>query len=87
MAPSKECIPKHFGNSNHPVCAAAEACIFFLMAQPPLLYQEGNCQPIHAFYARAYRCFFMSFATPSHQEGSGPPNSLTTALNPPTNIT
>jgi hypothetical protein len=23
--------------------------IFFLMAQPPLLYQEGNCQPdIHS---------------------------------------
>ena len=38
----KECIPKHFVNPNHPVCAAAVASHLFL-AQPPLLYQEGNC--------------------------------------------
>src|SRR3989442_15960057 len=30
-----------FRESDHPVCAASER-IFFLMAQPPLLFQEGN---------------------------------------------
>jgi hypothetical protein len=35
-------IPRHFGNPDHPVCAAAVASHLFL-AQPPLLYQEGNC--------------------------------------------
>src|SRR5262249_3389734 len=40
---------KHFGNPNPPVCAAAVASHVFLMAQPPLLYQEGNCRPdIHS---------------------------------------
>src|SRR5215467_15429234 len=46
---SKQRIPKLFGAPDHPVCAAAVATHLFLMAQPPLLYQEGNCQPhIHS---------------------------------------
>jgi len=46
---STERIVKHFVNPDHPVCAAAVATHLFLMAQPPLLYQEGNCQPhIHS---------------------------------------
>ena len=32
---------EHFVTTDHPVCAASEA-VFFLMAQPPLLFQEGN---------------------------------------------
>jgi hypothetical protein len=32
---------KRFVTTDHPVCAASEA-VFFLMAQPPLLFQEGN---------------------------------------------
>ena len=56
---SKECILKHFVNPNHPVCAAAVASHLFLMAQPPLLYQEGNCRPdIHSqLHGRAYNRF------------------------------
>jgi hypothetical protein len=35
--------------------------IFFLMAQPPLLYQEGNCPTfIHGIYDRAYSPHFGS---------------------------
>src|SRR5215813_8425560 len=41
----EERIPKRFGNPNHPVCAAAWLRIFFLMAQPPLLCQEGSGAP------------------------------------------
>jgi hypothetical protein len=49
----KERILKHFGNPDHPVCAAAVAAHLFLdgAATPPVsdLYQEGNCQPdIHS---------------------------------------
>jgi hypothetical protein len=57
-ATSKDRIPKHFVNPNHPVCAAAVASQLFLMAQPPLLYQEGSCQPhIHSQTSidRSYR--------------------------------
>jgi hypothetical protein len=32
---------KRFVTTDHPVCAASEA-VFFLLAQPPLLFQEGN---------------------------------------------
>jgi hypothetical protein len=39
----KECILKHFINSNHPSAPLGRVRIFFLMAQPHLLYQEGNC--------------------------------------------
>src|SRR5215831_13149596 len=45
----KKRIPKHFGNPDHPVCAAAVASHLFLMAQPPLLYQEGSGAP-HSFF-------------------------------------
>jgi len=49
-------MPTRFGNPDHPVCAAAVASHLFLMAQPPLLYQEGSCQPqcLHTFYNRRY---------------------------------
>ena len=51
---TKERIPKHFSNPDHPVCAAAVASHLFLMAQPPLLYQEGSGgQFIQTFYGRA----------------------------------
>src|SRR5215813_8670446 len=35
---------KHFGLPDHPVCGA-KVCfaVFFLMPQPPLLFQEGSC--------------------------------------------
>jgi len=36
-----ECISEVFSRTDHPVCAAAEA-VFFLLAQPPLLFHEGN---------------------------------------------
>jgi hypothetical protein len=72
MEPSKECIPKHFGNSNHPVCAAAEASHLFLNsgATPPV--SGGELPASHLFtpsitvptYASS-----MSFATASSQEG------------------
>jgi hypothetical protein len=43
---SKERIPKHFVNPNHPVCAAEVASHLFLDGAAPLYqYQEGNCQP------------------------------------------
>ena len=45
-------ILKQFVNPNHPVCAAKERDLF-LMAQPPLLYQEGSCLTfIHSFIDR-----------------------------------
>src|SRR6516165_940067 len=34
--------------------------IFFLMAQPPLLYQEGNCQP--AIHSQRHRPPYMGIA-------------------------
>jgi hypothetical protein len=36
--------PSHVGSgSDHPVCGAKVGCaVFFLMPQPPLLYQEGS---------------------------------------------
>jgi hypothetical protein len=40
----QECIAKRFVTTDHPVGAASEA-VFFLMAQPPLLFQEGNTPP------------------------------------------
>ena len=37
---------KHFGMPDHPVCGAKVGCAaFFLMPQPPLLFQEGSCSP------------------------------------------
>jgi hypothetical protein len=42
---SKERTLKYFGNPDHPVCAAGGLRIFFLMAQPPLLTQEGSGAP------------------------------------------
>src|SRR5690348_16599744 len=37
---------KHFGMPDHPVCGAKVGfAAFFLMPQPPLLYQEGSWQP------------------------------------------
>ena len=62
--------------TNHPVCADKE-WDRFIEAQPPLLGKEGNValrnriQFIHSFYDRAWRRFFMSFATPSEKEGQG----------------
>jgi len=42
-------ISETLRQSDHPVCAAAVASHLFLMAQPPLLIQEANCQPhIHS---------------------------------------
>src|SRR5215831_16535814 len=41
----KECILKHLGNPDHPVAPLRWVRIFFLMAQPPLLYQEGSGAP------------------------------------------
>jgi hypothetical protein len=39
-------MTKHFGVPDHPVCGAKVGCAaFFLMPQPPLLYQEGSWQP------------------------------------------
>jgi hypothetical protein len=36
----QKCISKHLSRLTHPVCAGSEAG-FFLLAQPPLLFQEG----------------------------------------------
>src|SRR5215471_17138140 len=46
--------------------------IFFLMAQPPLLYQEGSSQPdlIHSFIDRVYSRFAITW-TPSFQRRGG----------------
>ena len=36
-------MTKHFGKPDHPVCGdKAGYAAFFLMPQPPLLYQEGS---------------------------------------------
>jgi hypothetical protein len=44
---SKAAFPKHFGNPDHPVCAAAVASHLFLngAATPPVSGGELNCQP------------------------------------------
>jgi hypothetical protein len=41
----KKRIPKHCGSPDRPVCAAAVASHLLLMAQPPLLFQEGSGEP------------------------------------------
>jgi hypothetical protein len=50
---SKERILKHFVNPNHPSAPLEWLRIFFLMAQPPLLYPERNCQP--DFHSQLHR--------------------------------
>jgi hypothetical protein len=54
---SLERILKHFVNPNHP--RLRRCCGFaslFFMAQPPLLCQEGNCQPeIHSIHSQFHR--------------------------------
>ena len=38
-------MSKHFRMPDHPVCGVKVGFAdFFLMPQPPLLYQEGSCQ-------------------------------------------
>jgi len=37
----QKCISIVFSRTDYRVCAASEA-VFFLLAQPPLLFQEGN---------------------------------------------
>jgi hypothetical protein len=49
---SKERIPRHFGNTDQPVCAAAVASHLLLDGAATLLYQEGNSHSrtfIHSF--------------------------------------
>src|SRR5215471_13857410 len=52
---SKERIPKHFGNPDHPVCAAAVASHLFLdgAASPPVSGGEWRAQFIHTLIHRA----------------------------------
>jgi len=39
-------MTKHFGMPDHPVCGDKLGyAAFFLLPQPPLLYQEGSCRP------------------------------------------
>src|SRR5215475_713275 len=53
--PFKERILKHFGNPNHPVCAAGVASQLFLdgAATPPISGGEWRAQFIHTLYDRA----------------------------------
>src|SRR5215475_8539685 len=53
---SKERIPKHFVNPDHPVCAAAVASHLFLdgAATPPVSGGEWRAQFIHTFCDRAF---------------------------------
>ena len=49
-------MTKHFGKPDHPVCGdKAGYAAFFLMPQPPLLYQEGSCRPPILFRQHALK--------------------------------
>jgi hypothetical protein len=68
MESSKERIPKHFGNSNHPVCAAAVASHLLLdgAATPPV--SGGELPASHLFtpsMPASTDASSMSFATAS----------------------
>jgi len=56
---SKERMPKHFGNPNHPVCAATVASHLFIdgAATPPMSGGEWRAQFIHTVIDRAYNRF------------------------------
>jgi hypothetical protein len=54
---SEKRISKGFRNLDHPVCAAEVASRLLLMAQPPLLRQEGSGRSskfIHTFTDTGY---------------------------------
>ena len=53
---SKKRIPKHFGNADHPDCAAAVASHLFLDGAAPLYFsgQECRAQFIHILIDRPY---------------------------------
>jgi len=48
-------LRRHIYHNDHPVCALRRLRAFFLLAQPPLLFQEGNtCPGIHTLIERRY---------------------------------
>jgi hypothetical protein len=55
---------KHYPGLTHPVCAFKGGfAAFFLMAQPPLLSEEGNTlSPIHSHLLSAGMVFPVSIA-------------------------
>src|SRR5215813_12329848 len=74
----EERIPRHFGDPNHPVCAAAVASHLFLdgAATPPV--SGGELPASHSFAASktAPTSDSRRFATTSEKEGNGTATTL-----------